>query len=171
MQTDTNRRAFIAGSAVAAVAVATLPVAASSANAVDRTAWEQALARFNSTKRAADDYEAHVLTPVADRMEALQAANGITPGQPRYLERRMAFVEANESAYLDYHAIIDEQERLTDLFCEATEAALQTPAPDLAALHWKLDYLTDAGTNFPSWTPGFVEQTFADMARLLPQAR
>lgn len=71
---------------------------------------------------------------------------------------------------------IDEAEwrfdRLVDTTAEARKVLLQTPAPDLAALRFKLDYLLqiDALGDTSASNAALVAQTHADMARLLPAA-
>lgn len=52
---------------------------------------------------------------------------------------------------------------------------MDMPAPDLAALRWKLDYITeearDPQGSLGSYTHKFVAQTLADIARLLPEGK
>lgn len=60
-------------------------------------------------------------------------------------------------------------EKLGDQVHEATWTLMDAPAPDLAALRWKLDYLTDNGTGFDAYDAAAVAQTLADIARLMPE--
>ena len=57
---------------------------------------------------------------------------------------------------------------LGDRLADATQKLMEMPAPDLDALRWKLDYLSDGGTAFASWDERYSQQTFADLARLMP---
>ena len=58
---------------------------------------------------------------------------------------------------------------------DAENALLATPAPDVAALRWKLDRLTvdvrEHEVSLPAWTAEYLSQTLADIARLLPEGR
>ena len=66
-------------------------------------------------------------------------------------------------------AVIAERfEQLGERICDTAETLMQTPAPDLAALRWKLDHLTDNGERWDNWSPDYVMQALADIARLLP---
>lgn len=46
----------------------------------------------------------------------------------------------------------------------------QIPAPDLAALRWKLDRLRESNGEMVPWAGHAVRQTFSDIARLMPRA-
>ena len=66
--------------------------------------------------------------------------------------------------------IDDEGERVS----EAIDALIQLPAPDAAALLWKLNYIIASeiddegeGGSTPCWSGAFVAQTIADMRRIL----
>jgi hypothetical protein len=58
---------------------------------------------------------------------------------------------------------------------EALDVLMGMPSPDLAALRWKLDEVIDADTEADrgtsAWSAGYVAQTMADIARLLPPGR
>lgn len=60
-------------------------------------------------------------------------------------------------------------ERLSDAESDALHLLMQTPAPDAAALRWKLDYFSPKG-EFESWSPDFMRQTIEDIARILGPA-
>jgi hypothetical protein len=62
----------------------------------------------------------------------------------------------------------DRSEALTDRFIATRDALMEMPAPDLAALRWKLDQLPDCDGSLAAWSADFVRQTFADIDRLLP---
>lgn len=72
----------------------------------------------------------------------------------------------------------DHFEALGEATNNAEAAVMATPAPDLAALRWKLDRLLELehtddedGGSFPAWAGHYVAQTLADIARLLPEGR
>lgn len=67
-------------------------------------------------------------------------------------------------------AAADHSEKLTDLHSEADEAVMNLPAPDLAALRWKIERFRDNDGDLDCWTDKFVAQTYADLARLIPVA-
>ena len=63
-------------------------------------------------------------------------------------------------------------EALGDRVADATWALMAIPAPDLAALRWKLDYLMqiDGSDSTSCWSAASVAQTRADIGRLLGSA-
>jgi hypothetical protein len=63
-------------------------------------------------------------------------------------------------------------EEFGEAVSEAEWALMDTPAPDLAALHWKLEFLfADDGTDACSaWSSNALAPTLPDIARLLPPA-
>lgn len=70
--------------------------------------------------------------------------------------------------FLDIDAINEEWEELADRAHDARWNLMAMPAPDLPALLWKLEYLlADEGDGVSPWTAQAVEQTVADMRRLL----
>lgn len=83
--------------------------------------------------------------------------------------------EAKHDHDSGYEAANDRSDKLSDSESEASSALMEMPAPDLAALRWKLDYLTEEARH-PEGSLGcyshrFVSQTLADIARLLPEAK
>lgn len=52
---------------------------------------------------------------------------------------------------------------------EALEQLMDMPAPDLAALRWKLEQLHEGDGGMPAWTAEYIAQTYADVARLMPK--
>lgn len=64
----------------------------------------------------------------------------------------------------------DRSEALANAYSDADTALMNTPAPDLAALRWKLERFRDDDGDLDAWTSKFVAQTYADLARLIPAA-
>lgn len=62
-----------------------------------------------------------------------------------------------------------EFDRLSAIAGDAENALIRMPAPDLAALKWKLDkLLSDDGDGYISpWSADYLSQTRADIARLM----
>ena len=83
---------------------------------------------------------------------------------------RDATIQAIRDRY-GMDALNDQSDDLGDRLAEGAEAIMATPAPDLAALRWKLDYLSGDGHAFAAWEEDYTRQAFADMARLLPEGR
>lgn len=80
--------------------------------------------------------------------------------------------EAAVQAIRDRHRMDDmddQSEALTDRYVDARDVLMDMPAPDLAALRWKLEQLTDPDGSLAGWSAEFVRQTFADVASLLPE--
>lgn len=215
---DTTRRAFIAGSAMAAVA-ASVPAAALALPA-DRRAWEFAMATYLRAKAEADDFDTELfrihdawkagkptmdgihwralIGLAADRDHIARsmnldkawrdflAAEGRTwwGNSPAATERMKARYRAALDSVQEYRdacerndeatgmdAANDHSEALTDRMMEALDTLLEMPAPDLAALRWKLDqFMPNDGHGSSAWDAGYLAQTLADIARLLPPA-
>ena len=96
----------------------------------------------------------------------------VTSG-PYYLEKR-AELRARFGA--DYPEVPDavsaEGERLGQAMSDADTALMETPAPTLAALRWKLDRLmeVEADGYTAGWSEDYARQTIADYRRLLGEA-
>lgn len=216
-----ERRQFIAGGAVAALSVSTLPIAAATANTTDRRAWNNAL---KAKERALDAWDAY--GPEFDRVHKAWLANrpsmdsidfeafwpehhmgdhgrnhiartmdleerwqtflngegkvwwdnsGTDKTKKRYraaLDSVQAFRDAEEQHEIEsgMKAADEEYNRLSEADGKALDKIMRLPAPDLAALRWKIDYLTTEGDHWDAWDTSFVRQTFADIARLMPPA-
>lgn len=178
MNIETTRRAFIGGTAAMA-AVAASPAVAIALPA-DRKAWEHAMARFQVAKVEFDAFAA-VFDEGLEGEMAFEAAHGVVhmlPNgdfAPNYFAKRKALQAEHGTAYLVPDHMHERMEALSEAMGEAEMAALNTPAPDLAALRWKLDRLTvDAGKSdgdMPPWAGHVIRQTLLDIARLLPPGR
>ena len=83
-------------------------------------------------------------------------------------DQRKAKIDAI-SAAMGYDKAEKHWEGLSDAVEAARWALIAMPAPDLSALHWKLSYiLEDDGTeSIAAWQSRLIEQTRADMRRLL----
>lgn len=74
------------------------------------------------------------------------------------------------AARLNLDAIGEEMEARTDAYCDSRHALMEMPAPNLAALRWKLDYAfaeCREGRSMDCWHADFMAQTIADYQRLL----
>ena len=75
----------------------------------------------------------------------------------------------------EYYRYLDEIETPADVLSEEKTsflAMMDAPAPDRAALRWKLEYLlaADCMDNTRTWSAREVRGTLADIARLLGDA-
>ena len=90
------------------------------------------------------------------------------------LDSVKAFREADEaySRSSGMDAAEERSEELTTRLWQAEANLRNTPAPDLAALRWKLDYLLadDDSGNMTAWSMEQIAQTKADIARLTGDA-
>jgi hypothetical protein len=86
------------------------------------------------------------------------------------LKRFRAEDEAARAAH-DIDALEERDEALGEAAYEATWALFRLPAPDLAALRWKIEHLfadaTDAGIETTVWAPYVMQNFMADVRRLL----
>lgn len=140
---DLSRREVFGGCMLAAMAAAAAPVIA--APLTGREQWNAAMERYRAAKARADNYD----ETVYKRAERLGDLDG--KGVPWHIGR--------------------EDDRLRDLESAADKALMTMPAPDLAALRWKLDraLMIDDGA-LANWSEWYVRQTIADVARLLGPA-
>lgn len=165
-----ERRQFIAGGAVAAISVSALPIAAAAAG-TDRVEWDRAMSRFKEAEALADRHYSQVYLPLSNKAERVEDAAGLDRARFGFWERRKAFVNVNPNLYHDLNAASDECDRLGDAVADTLGDLMDTPAPDLAALRWKLDQLRDERDgSLQSYTASFTEQAYTDMARLMPPA-
>ncbi len=84
-------------------------------------------------------------------------------------DTRDGVIQAIRDRY-DMEALDDQSDDLGDRLAEAQSIVMDLPAPDLAAVHWKLTQLRDPDGTMVSWSADYVEQTFADVARHMPAA-
>lgn len=163
----TDRRSLIAGIPAAAVAVA-IPANALAAPA-DRRAWEFALARYKAAEQTAETFDAETFNPLWESEKAFEKAHGIElRGGESWTRKRDAFLREHGTAHKVPDELHEQHERLWEAVGDAASEVLDVPAPDLAALRWKLDYLTDGGKDWAGWEG--MSQPLADIARLLPTA-
>lgn len=103
-----------------------------------------------------------------DPLPDLQAREKKFRDVVRAADERQARVGAIRSRY-DIDVWDDRSEALTERFIETRAALMEMPAPDLAALRWKLEQLPDPDGSMAAWSADFVRATFADVANLLPK--
>lgn len=99
-------------------------------------------------------------------------------GTPESKQRRAeAFAKLREWQRLDRAAddrysvtrLNDECDAASEAWCDAITVVMDTPAPDLPALRWKLGevFPQGEGGSTPSWSADYVAQTLRDIDRLL----
>ncbi|WP_307002482.1 hypothetical protein [Sphingomonas sp. SORGH_AS_0879] len=114
-----------------------------------------------------DAYRATLMAPhwerpiVADRISQRLAA----------LEQLRAYreaIRANDERHA-YSRAVERCELAIERTCEAEATLMNMPAPHCQALLWKLQTILviDADGSTSSWSGSYVEQTIADMSRLL----
>lgn len=91
-------------------------------------------------------------------------------------ERHDAFVAKHHDPFVHAGARIpadigDRMDELGEEVSLAEDRLMAMPAPDRAALRWKLDLVfADCGGATGSWSMFYLQQTFADYRRLLGDA-
>lgn len=119
-----------------------------------RAKWDEA---FDLLRKADADFRrfAEAMDPLC-RLEATYCAeHGL----------KRAELLSSGSPYAVPAHMEDERERLCDEFSGAETLLMATPAPDLAALRWKLDHT--AGSE---WNKDYVAQMQRDIDRLMGPA-
>jgi hypothetical protein len=171
MTIQTTRRAFIAGAPAIAL-VATIPGTLTAAPSALRRGWEHALARFQVAEQAAEDFDAQTFWPLYNHEVEVEDAAGIDRSAPGSWRDRQAYIEEHGDGHRVPEDINDRHDELWSLVGDAKEDVLRTPAPDQAALRYKLDYLLedDGSDSISGWSRDYVAQTLVDIGRLLPPA-
>lgn len=139
----TDRRSFLSGSvSIAAVAsIAALPSIAMAGPSSARAEWDAAMAAYLRAKANHDWFAETVHDPEWRR-------NGRVCDMTN-----------------------DGMELATDKLCDAENRLMGMPAPDNAALRWKLDIaLEDSNGSLNPWTTEYMAQTVRDYRRLLGNA-
>lgn len=167
-----DRRSFI-GSAAAGATIATVAVAVpAAAFAAPSRPWDRAMQRMIEAKRATYRYDAEVWDPAFRREIEFERQHGVDYREPGHHAKRLRLIDQHGNAHCIPDAVADEQERLCDAYCNAQTELMGMPAPDRAALRWKLDLLLepDADGSTGSWSRDYIRQTVADYQRLLGDA-
>lgn len=101
------------------------------------------------------------------------------PGLHEHYDMKRQFVAAADERDQKVQGIRDRYdmdrldaraEELGEMIADAQRTLMDTPAPDLPALRWKLEHLREDDGNIAAWTASYVEQCFADIARLMGDA-
>ncbi|MBY6015125.1 hypothetical protein KUV75_09465 [Qipengyuania gaetbuli] len=129
--------------------------------------WGAALARYKVAHEINQRYFKEVYGPCADAERAFEEQHGLEHGQPAYVERRKALEQMH--GYRMPRSVEETADRLCNEACAAEDALMEMPAPDLAALRFKLEKLlaADDGST-DGWSADYVRQTQEDIRRLLP---
>lgn len=139
------------------------------------TLWATNFAAMLAAQEVTDRYDAAVFNPLYERKRAFERDKGVEDLFPAHPEVK-AVHEADGFRHAIPADIYDRQQELCEQFVDAQSEVMNTPAPHLSALRWKLDQIlvlehsddSDGGST-PSWTRKYVAQTFDDIARLLPK--
>ena len=117
-----------------------------------------------------NDYDRRVWTPAYEAEKAFEKGRGLEHGKPGYWERRKELL--TERDYIMPEHISGEYERLVTAQCAEEDALMAMPAPDRAALRWKLDKVMEPESDgsTPCWSRDYISQTVRDYQRLLGDA-
>ena len=129
--------------------------------------WEAAIAQHETTKELYERFCRDVADPARADELAFEKRHGLTREAVDYFPRRKALQQAH--GYQTAPSIHDAADKLCDAMAAAEGDLMATPAPDLAALRFKLEKLLaidEGGTD--AWSADYVRQTIEDMRRLLP---
>lgn len=124
---STSRRELLRG-AIVAGAACSVSAAAATPTAVK---WLQAVALERSSETALDTYHAAYVVPPSDRHAALCKTFGPRPFTPSQIAI-LAAIDCHQDQFND----------LVTVHYEAFEALMTTPAPDVAAIAYKLKLFT-----------------------------
>ncbi|NIJ07610.1 hypothetical protein FHS31_001206 [Sphingomonas vulcanisoli] len=171
---------------------------------VDRTVWDRAFATMEAAKQASDEFDNNVLAPVDAELERIAPRPELSfdhtakSGQVARYEMWVTDLhrwdnhsvpEIRESAArvrgawnkhveaqrrLGWEPICDESERLCEIRCDHESDLIAIPAPDHAALLWKLEHLYGPSARAydgsgPTYCAEWVNALMNDARRLLSQ--
>jgi hypothetical protein len=136
----------------------------------DRTAWDAAMQKYLLLKSEEDEFDAHHWTP-------LYAIEKQCFGEPTGRGRNGNGWRLNESAEhsvwkaaTNYDAIMERSAELGDAVHDAKWDLLEIPAPDLAALRFKLEDIMNEEEGVQLYRDEYMAIVIADYRRLLPGA-
>ena len=124
----TDRRSFITGLALAPVIVAAPAIAAAPTSA--KAHWDMMMARRNEAERAHLQFNQRHDHVFKEAYKLFPNKNGPTSRQPGYAEW---------TGRAHYEAVGQRSDDLCNAFVDADFAMIETEAPDLAALRWKIE--------------------------------
>lgn len=128
-----------------------------------RAKWDAAFERLRAAEAAFAEY-VDATDPLYSLERQFLARQGVCDVGLCDAEMRKALLEANP-AYAVPELMSDHRDELCSTFVEFAGELMATPAPDLAALRWKLDHTADA-----TYTDEYLAQMRADMDRLMGAA-
>ncbi|GBH29685.1 hypothetical protein [Sphingobium xenophagum] len=162
-----TRRAVIAGlgfmvAAPTGAAVAPLVCAPVEQIATDARAWNDAMAHYRKTVADGETFHREYLDPHFQAARARFGDDRPRKGEPDWPEYR----DWCESSGFD--AVMDKWQLEGEAEGDAQTALLEMPAPDLAALRWKLEHTFETDGDIALWCPEIALTIRADFLRLLP---
>lgn len=138
-------------------------------NGSEHAKWQEALTCLEIADAVYEEYRA-AADPLYRLQEAFEAKHGLVPpgggriGTPLYFERRAKLLMQHPE-YRVPDEISDRLEKFTEAVCDAQTVLMETPAPDLVALRWKLEH-----TSGTSWEGAYIAQMQADIEALMVEA-
>lgn len=128
----------------------------------DRRVWDNLMAAHILARDEGAKLDRDVIDPIHAEEKRLFGDYAVGRNNPRY-EEIEAWHQAN-----GHQPVFKKWEALSDREADTKSALLRMPAPDLAALRWKLDQ-TFEDDEIALWCEEIVLVMRADFARLLPE--
>ncbi|MBT2185545.1 hypothetical protein [Sphingobium nicotianae] len=158
-----DRRTFLTrGALIAPLAMAPAIPFEASASVVDRRVWDSTMRKWQTAKAKGHTFDMEYVDPLYEAEKAAFGRGHIYPDDPRYDEVCAWRDKRN------YEAIHNRCEELADAEADAHVALLRMPAPDTAALRWKLDQTIEEDGEIALWCEEIALAIQADYRRLLP---
>lgn len=127
-----------------------------------RAKWADAFERLRAAEIAFAEY-VNATDPIYYLESQFLARHGLDLTS-RDTEKRKALLEANPAYAVPKH-MNDHRDQLCSEFTAIAAELMATPAPDLKALRWKIEWTSDA-----EYTDEYLAQMCADMDRLMGPA-
>jgi hypothetical protein len=173
--TQMSRRETIAALALIGTGtLAPLAVAAQVESGIDRAAWDQAFLAYQRAKAVRDHFERTHMEPAHEAFAA-ELPDG---GEGGVIDKGREYGELWHRAYnkhissrrLNGRPLDEVADELSDALSARSVDVHRVPAPDQAALLWKMEDLwgDDLEGGYAEW---IVAQLLADARRLLSQGR
>lgn len=158
--------------ALATLSVASIPTMASAAPmlvcapseqiATDARAWNAAMTHYLKVKADGETYDRLHVEPHYEAARAKFGAVCVMRGELRWAEYQ------EWCAVTGSDAISDQWEIMAHAEGGAQTALLEMPAPDMAALRWKLEQTVEADGEIVLWSEKIALSIRSDFLRLLP---
>ncbi|MFQ3895311.1 hypothetical protein [Sphingobium sp. R-7] len=146
-----------------AVAAPMLVCAPTDQVAADARAWNAAMTHYRKAKADGETFDRERLGPQFEAAKIKFGEERPFKGQPGWAEYK-EWCEAS-----GFSSVMDQWDEMSKAESDAHVALLKMPAPNMAALRWKLEQTFDADGEIALWSEKIALTIRADFLRLLAE--